>query len=88
MGISSKHNIKFVKFEDDKTESMTPKKNNSASKEMTIKKNKINSIVFNDLKTIKPEHTLILHDINYEFVLSNKFKNVAKACGILNNNEK
>ena len=88
LGISSKHNIKFVKFEDDKTESMTPKKNNSASKEMTIKKNKINSIVFNDLKTIKPEHTLILHDINYEFVLSNKFKNVAKACGILNNNEK
>ena len=84
--ITSKHNIKFVKFEDDKTESMTPKKNNSANKELTIKKNKINSIVFNDLKNIKPEHTLILHIINYEFVLSNEFKNVAKACGILNNN--
>ena len=86
--ITSKHNIKFVKFDDDKTESLTPKKNNSASKEIPIKKNKLNCIVFNDLKLIKQEHTLIIHDVNSEFVYSNEFKNVAKACGILNNNGK
>ena len=86
--LGSKNNIKYVKF-DDKPKSITPKKNNSANKELPEnKKTKINSIVFNDLKTIKPEHTLIIHDINANFVNSNEFKNIAKACGILNNNEK
>ena len=86
--LNSKNNIKFVKFENEKNEPMTSKKNNSANKETTIKKNKMNSMVFNDLKTIKPEHTLIIHDINYEFVNNEEFKTVVKACGILNNNEK
>ena len=85
--INSKNNIKFVKLED-KGKSITPKKNNSANKELVIKKTKINNIVFNDLKTIKPEHTLIIHDINDEFVNSDEFKKVVKACGILNNNDK
>ena len=85
--INSKNNIKFVKI-DEKTKSITPKKNNSANKELVIKKIKSNNIVFNDLKIIKPEHTLIIHDINDEFVKSEEFKKVAKACGILNNNDK
>ena len=85
--INSKNNIKFVKI-DEKTKSITPKKNNSANKELVIKKIKSNNIVFNDLKIIKPEHTLIIHDINDEFVKNEEFKKVAKACGILNNNDK
>ena len=80
--LSSKNNIKCVKF-DDKPKSITPKKNNSANKDLENKKPKTNSLVFNDLKTIKPEHTLIIHDINAEFVNSNEFKSIAKACGIL-----
>jgi len=83
--INSKNNIKFVKF-DDKPKSITTKKNNSANKDLVNKKAKNISVVFNDLKTIKPEHTLIIHDISYEFVNNNEFKKVAKACGILNNN--
>ena len=86
--LGSKNNIKYVKF-DEKPKSISPKKNNSANKDLVEnRKAKINSIVFNDLKTIKPEHTLIIHDINADFVNSNEFKNIAKACGILNNNEK
>ena len=86
MQINSKNNnIKYVKF-DDKTKSITPKKNNSANKELVVKKS--NSIVFNDLKTIKPEHTLIIHDITSEFVNNAEFKKIAKACGILNNPDK
>ena len=85
--INSKNNIKLVKIED-KRKSITPKKNTSANRELIINKTKINNIVFNDLKTIKPEHTLILHDINDEFINSDEFKKVVKACGILNNNDK
>ena len=83
--INSKNNIKMVKI-NDKVKSITPKKNNSEKKELTVKK--INNIVFNDLKTIKPEHTLIIHDITDEFAMSDEFKKVAKACGILNINDK
>ena len=83
--INSKNNIKCVKFEDDKNISNINQKNNSAKKENNIKKNKFNSIVVNDLKNIKPEHTLIIHNIDYEFVNSSEFKNVVKACGLLNN---
>ena len=85
--INSKNNIKYVKI-DDKTKSITPKKINSANKELVAKKTKINNIVFNDLKSIKPEHTLIIHDIDEEFVKSDEFKKIAKACGILYNIEK
>ena len=86
--LSSKNNIKCVKF-DVNPKSLSPKKNNSANKELPDnKKPKFNSIVFNDLKTIKPEHTLIIHDINADFVNNIEFKKIAKACGILNNNDK
>ena len=85
--INSKNNIKYVKI-DDKTKSITPKKINSANKELVAKKTKMNNIVFNDLKSIKPEHTLIIHDIDEEFVKSDEFKKIAKACGILYNIEK
>ena len=84
--INSKNNIKIVKINNDNIKSITPKKNNSEKKELVAKK--INNIVFNDLKTIKPEHTLIVHDITEEFANSNEFKKVAKACGILNNTDK
>ena len=83
--INSKNNIKMVKI-NDKVKSITPKKNTSEKKKLTVKK--INNIVFNDLKTIKPEHTLIIHDITDEFAMSDEFKKVAKACGILNINDK
>ena len=83
--INSKNNIKMVKI-NDKVKSITPKKNNSEKKELAVKK--INNIVFNDLKTIKPEHTLIIHDITDEFAMRDEFKKVAKACGILNNTDK
>ena len=79
-GINSKNNIKCVKFEED-----INLKNNSANKDSNIKKAKVNSIVINDLKNIKPEHTLIIHDIDCEFVNNVEFKNIAKACGLLNN---
>ena len=85
--LSSKNNMKVVKF-DNKSKSITPKKMNSESKNTDIKKIKFVNVVFNDLKLIKPEHTLIIHDINSEFVQSNEFKKVVKACGILNNNDK
>ena len=84
--INSKNNIKIVKINNDNIKSITPKKNNSEKKELVAKK--INNIVFNDLKTIKPEHTLIIHDITDEFAMSDEFKKVAKACGILNINDK
>mgnify|MGYP006916122017 CR=1 FL=1 len=79
-GINSKNNIKCVKFEED-----INLRNNSANKDNNLKKAKVNSIVINDLKIIKPEHTLIIHDIDYEFVNNFEFKNIAKACGLLNN---
>ena len=78
----SNNNIKVIKF-DTKTKSITPKKNNNCTNGQ-----KAISLVFNDLKLIKPEHTLIIHDINDNFVETNEFKKVAKACGMLNNIEK
>jgi hypothetical protein len=80
------NNIKTVNF-DTQTKSVTPKKNNS-EKKSCVNRQKTISLVFNDLKIIKPEHTLIIHDINPEFVYTDEFKKVAKACGMLNNTEK
>ena len=80
------NNIKTVNF-DTKTKSITPKKNNS-EKKTCVNRQKTISLVFNDLKIIKPEHTLIIHDFYPEFVDTNEFKKVAKACGLLNNTEK
>ena len=80
------NNIKTVNF-DTKTKSVTPKKNNS-EKKTCVNRQKTISLVFNDLKIIKPEHTLIIHDFNPGFVDTNEFKKVAKACGLLNNKEK
>ena len=80
------NNIKTVNF-DTQTKSVTPKKNNS-EKKSCVNRQKTISLVFNDLKIIKPEHTLIIHDINPEFVDTDEFKKVAKACGMLNNTEK
>jgi hypothetical protein len=80
------NNIKTVNF-DTQTKSVTPKKNNS-EKKSCVNRQKTISLVFNDLKIIKPEHTLIIHDIDAAFVNSNEFKSIAKACGILNNNDK
>ena len=84
--IINNNNIKVVKF-GIKSYSKTPKKNNSENKN-GVNKQKSIYLVFNDLKQIKPEHTLVIHDINYEFVNTNEFKQVAKACGILNNIQK
>ena len=78
------NNIKVVKF-DEKPKSITPKKNNSANKNTVVNKQKACSIVFNDLKTFKPEHTLVIHDINSDFINTNEFKKVVNACGLLNN---
>ena len=83
---SINNNIKTVKF-DNNSKSTTPRKNNSANKEAASKQ-KGASLVFNDLKLIKPEHTLVIHDIYSEFVNTSEFKQVAKACGVLNNSEK
>ena len=85
--INSKNNIKIVKI-DEKPKSITPKKNNSSEKELTRKTLNINNIIINDLKVIKPEHTLIIHDINDEFANSIEFKKVVKSCGLLNINDK
>ena len=84
--INMNNNLGIVKL-DEKIKASTPRKNNSTNKK-SIKKQKISSLVFNDLKLIKPEHTLVIHDINADFVNSSEFKQIAKACGILNNSEK
>ena len=84
--ISINNNIKTVKF-DDNSKSMSQRKNNSANKNAADKQ-KSAYLVFNDLKLIKPEHTLVIHDINSDFVNTPEFKQVAKACGLLNNSEK
>ena len=86
--INSKNNIKVVKIEE-KPKSITPIKSNSSKKELVRKTLNLNNIIVNDLKSIKPEHTLIIHDINDEFANSDEFKKVLKSCGILiNNNDK
>ena len=86
--INSKNNIKVVKIEE-KPKSITPRKSNSSKKELVRKTLNLNNIIVNDLKSIKPEHTLIIHDINDEFANSDEFKKVLKSCGILiNNNDK
>ena len=86
--INSKNNIKVVKIEE-KLKSITPRKSNSSKKELVRKTLNLNNIIVNDLKSIKPEHTLIIHDINDEFANSDEFKKVLKSCGILiNNNDK
>ena len=86
--INSKNNIKVVKI-DEKPKSITPRKSNSSKKELVRKTLNLNNIIVNDLKSIKPEHTLIIHDINDEFANSDEFKKVLKSCGILiNNNDK
>ena len=86
VNINNSNNIKVVKFDEKpKSKSITPKKNNSANKNAIINKQKASSLVFNDLKIFKPEHTLVIHDINSDFVNSIEFRQVAKACGLLNN---
>ena len=75
------NNIKAVKF-DNNSKSITPRKNNSANKNVADKQ-KAASLVFNDLKLIKPEHTLVIHDLNSDLVNTSEFKQVAKACGLL-----
>ena len=84
--ININNNLKIVKL-DEKIKSTTPRKTNSTNKK-SIKKQTNASLVFNDLKLIKPEHTLVIHDIYADFVNSNEFKQVIKACGLLNNSEK
>ena len=81
------NNIKLVIF-NEQEKNIASKKNNSENKKSIINKQKESSLVFNDLKIIKPEHTLIIHDINSDLVLSKEFKQIAKACGLLNNSEK
>ena len=76
------NHISTVKFDENKIESITPKRNNSENKKSSMKKQRCT--VFNDLKTFKPEHTLVIHDINSDFVITKDFKQVAKACGLLN----
>ena len=85
--INSKNNIKVVKIEE-KPKSITPIKSNSSKKELVRKTLNLNNIIVNDLKSIKPEHTLIIHDINDEFANSIEFKKVVKSCGLLNINDK
>ena len=80
---NSNSNMKSVK----KEEKLIKSRNNSENKN-AINKQKASSMVFNDLKIIKPEHTLVIHDINSDFVSSKEFKQIAKACGVLNNLEK
>ena len=81
---NSNSNMKSVK----KEEKLIKSRNNSENKNAIINKQKASSMVFNDLKIIKPEHTLVIHDINSDFVSSKEFKQIAKACGVLNNLEK
>ena len=81
---NSNSNMKSVK----KEEKLIKSRNNSENKNNVINKQKASSMVFNDLKIIKPEHTLVIHDINSDFVSSKEFKQIAKACGVLNNLEK
>ena len=86
INLNDNNNIKVEKI-GEKSKSITPRKNNSANKS-GVNKIKNASLVFNDLKLIKPEHTLVIHDINSDFVNTKEFKQVAKACGLLNNSEK
>ena len=81
---NSNSNMKSV----NKEEKLIKSRNNSENKNLVINKQKTSSMVFNDLKIIKPEHTLVIHDINSDFVSSKEFKQIAKACGVLNNLEK
>ena len=66
------NNIKVVKF-DEEYKSTTTKKNNSANKNCSNNQ-KVLHLVFNDLKSIKPEYTLVIHDIDSDFVNTNEFK--------------
>lgn len=81
---NSNSNMKSVK----KDEKSIKSRNNSENKKTVINMQKASYLVFNDLKIIKPEHTLVIHDINSDFVSSKEFKQIAKACGVLNNLEK
>ena len=81
---NSNSNLNSVK----KEEKLIKSRNNSENKNTVINKQKASNMVFNDLKIIKPEHTLVIHDINSDFVSSKEFKQIAKACGVLNNLEK
>ena len=81
---NSNSNLNSVK----KEEKLIKSRNNSENKNTVINKQKASNMVFNDLKIIKPEHTLVIHDINFDFVSSKEFKQIAKACGVLNNLEK
>ena len=81
---NSNSNMKSIK----KEEKLIKSRNNSENKNAIINKQKASNMVFNDLKIIKPEHTLVIHDINSDFVSSKEFKQIVKACGVLNNLEK
>ena len=80
----NKEEPKSVKKEqiNEKSKSMTPNKYQS-EKSKKIKKIDVINLVMNDLKIYKPEHTLVIHDINFDFVLDKNFKLVAKASGLL-----
>jgi hypothetical protein len=68
-------NVQFELNTSKNIKSITPKRK-------SFHKLKVINIIFNDLKTIKPEHTLVVHDITASFVSNNEFKKVAIAGGL------